>query len=55
MGRHSLTIILTVLIGLLTLPVLAVAGKHGLLIGISDYRTSGLADLAGTQNDLKVM
>jgi hypothetical protein len=55
MGRHSLTIILTLLLGLLTLPVLAVAGKHGLLIGISDYRTSGLADLAGTQNDLKVM
>jgi hypothetical protein len=55
MGRHSLTIILTLLLGWLILPVLAVAGKHGLLIGISDYRTSGLADLVGTQNDLLVM
>ena len=55
MARHSLTIILTFLLGLLILPVLAVAGKHGLLIGISDYRSSGLADLVGTQNDLMVM
>ena len=54
MGRHLLTIIPMVLLGLL-LPVLAVAGKHGLLIGISDYRASGLAELVGTQNDLLVM
>jgi len=55
MGRHSLTIILTVLLGLFTLPNQAVAGKYGLLIGISDYRSSGLTDLAGTQNDLIIM
>lgn len=55
MGRHSLTIILTLMLGLLTLPDHSVAGKHGLLIGISDYRSSGLADLIGTQNDLMVM
>jgi hypothetical protein len=55
MGRHSLTFILLVLLGLLIVPDLTVAGKHGLLIGISDYRSSGLADLIGTQNDLKVM
>ena len=55
MGRQSLTSITIVILGLLILPVLAVAGKHGLLIGISDYRPSGLADLEGTQNDLLVM
>jgi hypothetical protein len=43
------------MLGLLTLPDHSVAGKHGLLIGISDYRSSGLADLIGTQNDLMVM
>ena len=52
MGKHSLTIILLVIIGLLILPGHTLAGKHALLIGISDYRPSDLADLAGTQNDL---
>jgi hypothetical protein len=55
MRRHSLTIILAILPGLFILPDFAVAGKHGLLIGISDYRPSGLPDLVGTQNDLLVM
>ena len=55
MGRHSLTIISIILLGLLILPVHAGAKKHGLLIGISDYHSSGLADLVGTQNDLLVM
>ena len=55
MGRHTLTIFFTLMLGLFTLPNHAVAGKHGLLIGISDYRSSGLADLAGTQNDLMIM
>jgi hypothetical protein len=55
MAKHSLTIILLVIIGLLILPGHTFAGKHGLLIGISDYRPSGLADLAGTQNDLLAM
>ena len=55
MGRHSLIIILAVSLGLLIIPIHAAAGKHGLLIGISDYQTSGLADLVGTQNDLLAM
>ena len=55
MGRHSLIIILAVSLGLLIIPIHATAGKHGLLIGISDYQASGLADLVGTQNDLLAM
>jgi hypothetical protein len=55
MGRYTHTIITIILLGLLLLPGRAVAGKYGLLIGISDYRPSGLADLAGTQNDLLLM
>jgi hypothetical protein len=40
---------------LFSVPGHSLAGKHALLIGISDYRSSGLADLIGTQNDLLVM
>ena len=47
-------ILLSLLALSLALPVSAVAGKHALLIGIGDYRSSGLKSLEGPATDLAI-
>lgn len=42
-------------LGLALLPLAASADRHALLIGVGDYRESGLPDLSSVSQDLKLM
>jgi hypothetical protein len=51
-GYFSMVVLL---VAVLYCPISAHATKHALLIGISDYRASGLTVLEGTLNDLELV